>query len=428
MFDQKRRGSVVVGYDLSDEYAQISYCRMDGSDMNTVSLSRDVEQYCIPVCLFKRSEVNQWFAGAEAVNYSEMDEGELVWDLWSKALIGDKIRVISEEFDPLSLLTLYVKRTLNLLTGLVDKNTVAGLMFTVPDLSPRAIEVLNIVTSAVDFEVLKAGFLSREESIFYYVTSGERDLWKYDVAVFDYHGDVMDSYRFFENKITKPVVAFVEKTTRNMPDGSDDIKDEEFLKTFRELTDGHVVTCGYLIGDGFNGQWCRESLKELCRNRRTFRGNNLYSRGACFAMIDRLRGLRPEDKDIVFLGRDKLKANIGMDVVRKGKDSYLALLNGGDGWFDAKKTVDIILDKGNSFTLTVTPLDGRNVRKIEIVLDGLKEHEPKTVRIRLEAFMESEDCLRINMTDLGFGEFSPGSDQLFTQKIQLSDNEKEEDA
>ena len=42
--------------------------------------------------------------------------------------------------------------------------------------------------------------------------------------------------------------------------------------------------------------------------------------------------------------------------------------------------------------------------------------------------MESEDCLRINMTDLGFGEFSPGSDQLFTQKIQLSDNEKEEDA
>ena len=95
-------------------------------------------------------------------------------------------------------------------------------------------------------------------------------------------------------------------------------------------------------------------------------------------------------------------------------------MDGGENWFDSKKSVDVILDKGNSFTVTITPLDGRGVRHIEIVLDGLKEHEPKTVRLRIETLMESEDVMRLNVTDLGFGDFFPASNQLFTRTISLT--------
>ncbi len=145
-------------------------------------------------------------------------------------------------------------------------------------------------------------------------------------------------------------------------------------------------------------------------------------------MIDRLSNKRPEEKARVFLGDDKLKSNIGMDVIRNGEDSYLALLNGGENWFDSKKSVDLIIDSGNSFTVTITPLDGRNVRRVEIVLDGLKEHEPKTIRIRVEAFMETEDMLRFNVTDMGFGDFYPGSGQLFTKTISLLERDDSDHA
>ena len=88
--------------------------------------------------------------------------------------------------------------------------------------------------------------------------------------------------------------------------------------------------------------------------------------------------------------------------------------------------VDVILDRGNSFVLTITPLDGRNVRNVEIILDGLQEHEPKAIRIRLELVMESETELRVNVTDLGFGDFLKTTNQLFTQKIDLNPVNKDE--
>ena len=121
--------SVIVGYDLSNEYSQISYYTAGDDIAKTVSIKEGEEEYCIPLCLFKRSEVNQWFVGADAVRYSQADEGELIWQLWDRALIGEPVTVAGEQFDPISLLTLYLRRTLNILTNIVSKNSIAGIMF-----------------------------------------------------------------------------------------------------------------------------------------------------------------------------------------------------------------------------------------------------------------------------------------------------------
>ena len=169
----------------------------------------------------------------------------------------------------------------------------------------------------------------------------------------------------------------------------------------------------------------KASIGELCRGRRAFKGNNLYSRGAVYACREKL-GLCGKNAKIIFLGKDKLIANVGMEVKCGDEFKYLALLDGGENWFDSKTTVDVILDRGNSFVLTITPLDGRNVRNVEIILDGLQEHEPKAIRIRLELVMESETELRVNVTDLGFGDFLKSTNQLFTQKIDLNPVNKDE--
>ena len=121
----------------------------------------------------------------------------------------------------------------------------------------------------------------------------------------------------------------------------------------------------------------------------------------------------------LFLGKDKLKANIGMNLLRGSEESYYAILDGGESWYDAKKEFDIILDKDNTFEILITPLDGRNVRSIEIVLDGLTQREAKTTRLHLNVFMESDDRLRVCATDMGFGEFYPTTYQLFTRQIEL---------
>lgn len=406
----------VLGYDISTEYAQISYMELRDTLPETVTLTDGKEDYSIPTCLFKREEVNQWFYGKEAINYSAVEDGTMVENIWEHALVGDKLKIGDDEFEYVALLSLFIKRSLNLLRN-VPRDKIAGIMFTVPELTKRAIEVLDSVSGVLGFEDVKVSYEGRQESIYYYVIHQQKELWKQDVLVYDFSERNLKGYHFSVNRMSRPQVAIVDEKIH--PIVKNDLnRDGEFTEVVREDTETAVVSGAFLIGNGFDEEWCHDSLKELCRGRRVFRGNNLYSKGACYAARERIMN-SDMDQSLIFLGKDKLRANIGMKVVRAGKESYFAILDGGESWYDAKKEFDVILNRGNTFELIVTPLDGKNVRNIEIVLDGLTQREPKTTRLHLKVFMESDDRLRVCITDMGFGEFSPTTYQLFTKQIDI---------
>ena len=112
---KKNSGKIFVGYDLGKMVSQISFCAPDGSDAQTVSSIAGTEQYNIPTVLCKRSGVNQWFYGKEAIKYAGEEGGILVEDLLTLAERGEDVVVEGEPFDPAALLTLFVKRSLSLL-------------------------------------------------------------------------------------------------------------------------------------------------------------------------------------------------------------------------------------------------------------------------------------------------------------------------
>ena len=69
--------------------------------------------------------------------------------------------------------------------------------------------------------------------------------------------------------------------------------------------------------------------------------------------------------------------------------------------------------------MIVTPLDGRNIKTVEVELGGLPIREDRTTRLRIHIFMETENILCITATDMGFGEIVPSTNQVFTQQINL---------
>lgn len=410
---------LVIGYDLSNEYAQISFSHQNEETLQMVSLIEGAEQYNIPACLFKRNGINQWFFGKDAEAYSNVEEGFMITNLLEQALIGEEVSVEETYFDPIALLTLFVKRSLSLVGDGTLKGKIAGIMFSVPNLNGRTIAVLNQLASLLDLKETPIYFQGREESIYHFQIHQAKELWKQDVMVYDFTLHNMKSYHFFQNKHTKPVVVFVEAVTHEEAVQSETATlDMVFKGIIDRTTQGKEISSAYLIGDGFAGDWCKESLRILCHNRRVFRGNNLYSKGACYSMQERLRTER-EPAERIFLGKDKLKANVGMNVVRKQVASYLALLNGGENWYDSKKECDIILPLGNAFSIMITPLDGRNVKTVEVELQGLPMREEKTTRLHLTVSMEAENIVRIQVKDMGFGEIIPSTGQIFTQEITL---------
>lgn len=421
---------VIVGYDLGNKYSQISYCTYENSVPETLSVVAGAQNYNIPTALCKRQGISQWFYGKDAYKHADLGEGVLAEDLVEAARKGEPVLIEDEEYDSVALLTLFVKRSLTLLSMVSAPDKITALMITCEQLDARMVEILDNVVAGLDLKTKLISYQSHLESFFHYTIKQPKELWQQQVLVCDYAGERMRFFRMECNRHTTPVVAFTEQEEYPFLTGAAGIEeealreslfkqlDERFLKLTEKVCEGRMITSVYLIGEDFSEEWLKESLRFLCRGRRVFQGNNLYSKGACYGMAERLF---PGEigKNHVFLGEDKLKANIGMKLKRRGEDSYYALLDAGTGWYEARGSVDFLLEEGNSFSLVITPLNGREVKYAEVTLEGLPVRNGAFSRLHMELKMTAESSVRLSVEDMGFGELFPASHQVWTESFEV---------
>lgn len=408
---------MIIGYDLSYRYAQISYCRIGADTPQTYAPADKARQFNIPLCLFKRNSVNQWFLGREALAAKEQEEGHFLDNLFMQALQQEEVALGEESYEWIALLALFIKRSLYLPGKECRPEKVSGIMFTLPVLTEKTVELMQQLIVLLNLPECKIAFQGREESIYYYITRQPKELWRENVLIYDSNGENIIGYRFKRNQNTRPVVAFVEEKEIGRLYGDDEQKDGQFLQMVQESAKA-ADACAFLLGEGFHGEWSQDSLRLLCHNRRVFKGNDLYSKGACFGMQEKMAGKK--QTEMIFLSKDKLRTNVGMQVMRSSQESYLAVLDGGENWYDCSKEWDVILTQGNELVFTLTPLDGRNIRNVEVVLDELPKRRDKMTRLRLRATMKSSTVMEVEITDMGFGDFAPASGMRFMQQIDLS--------
>jgi hypothetical protein len=265
------------------------------------------------------------------------------------------------------------------------------------------------------------------ESFYYYMLYQDPELWKYNVMIFDYENS-LKSICLECNRKTTPCVVFINSNgypdmerMEWQPEEEDrqrqrEMLDKEFLRIARAEMEDSLFSTVYLLGDGFKDDWAQESLRYLCRNRRVFQGNNLYSRGACLAALERMEP-GEKSRNYVYLGADKLKSNVGMKVIRRGEDSYFAILDAGTNWYEACADFEVILEEGNTLDFIITPLTGEKVVDKRITLEGLPERPRNTTRLRLHIEMTAVNQVSATIEDLGFGEIFPSSGKGWEQSI-----------
>lgn len=419
-------GKLVVGYDLGEEYSQISY-RIGEDDVETLSSVAGEEQYNIPTVLCKRPGVNQWFYGKEALRCAQEDEGILVENILQLALTGEPVQIEGITFEPTALLALFMKRSLGLLSQVSSPERITALMITCEKLDGRLIEVLNQAVDSMHLKTDKVYYQSHAESFYNYVIQQSAELWRSRVLLLEYQGTRVLAHCMDCNRRTTPVVVFIESWEYNMPPyepmpEEESLRREKMERLDREFTDiasqvcrNTAVSSVYLIGEHYSEEWMKESLRNLCMGRRVFQGNNLYSKGACFSMAERLN---PSEvgKAHVFLGEDKLKSNIGMNLLDRGQESYCALLDAGVNWYEARQQFEFYVRGGNEFDLQIISLIGGESRTVRITLEDML---PGMSRMRAKLFLTGERELVVEVEDLGFGSFRPATHQMWRRQIAL---------
>lgn len=436
----EKNNKYMVGFDLGDRDAQISFCSLQQPEAATVPAVEGTKKYNIPTVLCKRKGAGQWLYGREALQVAQAGEGTIVENLFSKA-VEEKRTVIEEtEYDALTLLTLFVKKCFALFSAVAPLEKIEVLMFTARRSDERVIEVMKQVVDALGFTDTRVFFQNHEESYYYYLLHQTPEFRLSGSVILDFE-ETLRVYLLEWNRRTTPVVSFVDE--REFPECRQPVWAEDeaekalqmealdrwVLEHVTGIFQNRLIGSVFLVGSGFQEDWPDRSLQYICRGRRVFKGNNLYSKGAAFGAYEKFCPTK-EGKEHIFLGKEKLKTNIGLQVLREGKETYLALLDAGINWYDAVCGKEFYLESGDSFQVTLTPLTNvfpekeaagkYPVRYEKIDLPELPERPEGSTRLRITMNMSDAATLHIRTEDLGFGEICPGSGLAWEQDISLA--------
>ena len=423
-----KNGKVVIGLDLTDDYAQISYFFLNQDEPDTLKAFQG-EKYNIPVCLLKKSGVNQWYYGEQALRGAAENKGVVVRNLLKRAHESERITVDGTELETVALLSLFVKKCLGALSIVLNGFEIQSLMITVDEFQQKTAQIMEKLKSSIPYEKEKIFVQCHAESLFYYVMNQDKELWNRDVAVFGFRAGKLYSYLFSVNRKSLPQVVtiqreeydrFVMPSSQEMeqnPEVMFNYLDKKFLGILENFTRGKLMNTVYLIGTEFEQEWYKESVTFLSKTKRIFGGNNLYSKGACYAGKEK-QNPGNITKKYLFLGNDKLKYNIGVRTLHEGKNGVTPLLDAGINWYEINYERDFLLDEGSAFEVVATSLYGEE-KIFEMQLEGLPERPRNATRILLKIHMEDSQHLCLHVEDKGFGNFFLASGKVWDGMIEV---------
>lgn len=402
---------VYIGIDIDKDNTMLSFFHEGMKEPETVSTVIGSEHYRIKTALSKRKGMGQWYFGDDAIDKADAGIAVLVPDLYESAKENKRVTVDGEIFSARELFLIFIKKMLSLPGRLFINAPEKKITFTLDKVGMEEIELFQSIGASLFMEKEKVNLTDRRESFYYYALSQDESLYLRDVLLIDYDGTDMFSVLLSRNENTKPQVVNLVKTPLLAPRLD---RDNEFLKLCEDLVQGKAISSVYLIGEGFDGDWMKESIAYLCKNRRVFMGKNLYSKGACYA------GYIKEQKTdwpFVFIGDNELKMNLSLKVSDKNKMRFITLCTAGESWFDEKNECECILDGEPEVTVWIQKPDSREASMKVFTLTDIPERENRTTRIRINAIPESDRDIRIEIKDLGFGEIVPSSNKTWTYRL-----------
>jgi len=415
---------VIVGYDLCEDYSRISCYSYKKHEAITISPNEGNEEGLIPTVLCYRTDTRQWLFGEDAIIGAKNGSGILVKNLLSNLENDREIDIMGVKYSAQAIMDKFLRRTLTLVRDYFPTQPITKLVITVRNTKPDFVEKLYSILSLLGIGRDRAHIISHEDAYLYYALYQDRSLWMNDVGLFDYGQDGLSYYQIRINRWSKPMIASLEKH-----DFSDSLeadllqqKNADAAYVFENLANSvlykQTVTTLYFTGKGFEGGWADKVMKSLCIGRRVFYGQNLYTKGACYAAKE-LSGDK-KLQDVLLLNDDMVTCSLALRVYKDGRINEVMLLEAGELWYKAGRSYELIPDGATQLDIVQRNLMSREIIYHKIALDKFSVNTNRTSRLKIEFTCSDKASGVIKLTDLGFGEFFKGTGRSARYTIKLT--------
>lgn len=416
----ENKRSLIVGLDLCETYTQLSVINKSG-EPETINMF-------IPTALGITHSKKEWLIGEDAYECENKGEGIVIDKLLEKVSFGQEVEVLSVTFSPITLLEKYLRKCLLLLKKYFPNETIRMLCITLEDASVAIREGITTALQALGIENDRFMIQNHTQSYGFYALSQPKELWMNDIGLFEFNEDGLVYKQISLHKKTDPMLAFItckdlkeELNLKQVLDIKDDVEKERlnhyFLNISKNLLYKQYVTTLYATGKGFEGDWADKALKELCLGRRVFKGQNLYSKGACYAANLMVSG---KESNFLLVDDEIITADITLKALNDGNMSEVYLIKGVLPWYNAKSKIEFILDQCDSLYLSITDRIRHMEREEIVYLSDLPKRPNKTTRIEVLIAFINKERVKITVIDKGFGEFYPATGQVWEQEFAIN--------
>lgn len=416
---------VIVGYDLCEDYTQVSCYSYKTHEAIPISTREGNEDCLIPTALCYKTDTKQWLFGKEAYSGIKNGSGILVDKLLSRLVNDEEITILGVKYSAQAILEKFLRKTLTLVRDYFPTEPITKLVLTIRNSEPDFIEKLYNTLSLLGIGKDRAMIINHADAYLYYALYQDRSLWVNDVGLFDYNQYGLSYYQIRINRWSKPMIAGLEKKvyTDTFEYGLLKQKNGDAAYVFGNMANSalykQIVSTLYFTGDGFEGGWADQIIKGLCAGRRVFYGQNLYTKGACYAAKE-LSGDR-KLQDILLLNDDMVICSIGLRVYKDTRYTEVWLLEAGELWYKAGRSYEVIPEGASELEIIHKDLMTKEQVNNKMILDQFPIHTDRTTRLKIDFYCPDKFTGVIKITDLGFGEFFNGSGKTAELSIKLSD-------
>ena len=415
------RGGSILGLELNEEFCQISYYDREKHEPETMEAA--VDNYQIPLIL---GYVNsKWLYGKEAKHLATVDESCTISELYGKAVRQERVNFAGQIRDAVWLLAKFLRLALEKFEN-IDYIT-----FSVPKTDIDISKMLKGLGRFLEVPKERVFVQDFKESFCDYMFYQPKELWQYEAALFYCDRNEIRAYMLRRLKtvsgrgadmfVTVDEVANAQMKelaavypVLNVDKAKD--ADERFKAFIQSVFDKKVVSSVFLTGEGFENNWYPSSLKVLCNGRRAFIGNNLYSKGACYASH---RRMSEDDEMPIYLDETKMMEQVCLRMRVHGKEGWYPIVEWGSHWYESDGQWDVLLEDTSDIEIHIESLATGELQAETVSLAGLPERNDYALRLSIETMFLDENTCKIRFRDIGFGEFYPATDFQAEKTIHL---------
>lgn len=395
-----------IGIELGNAWTMVSCYGAGMKEPETKGLVTGSQSYRIPTAICKKPGISQWYL-------SEKPEGLYIEHLLERAASGEVIEA-EGEYEAKELFLIFLRKIMRMVLPGQGIGVVTKCVFSVEQVNREVTELLMECSQILGMKPEQIVIQDNKESFYAYAVSQERELWLYEVALFSCENQKVTYWEMNHDKHTAPQVSrVVEQQLGELPKESSE-RDKAFAGMIQKTLSGRIISAVYLIGDGFEGGWMKESLQQVCRGRRAFQGKNLFTKGACYAGV---MEVHPEKRETVYFCNYKTRKNICLRASDKDREYMYSLVEAGQNRYQVQKTCCILLEGEPALDVWIQS-PGKKEAVIEsLELQGLEPAEGKGCRLEVKVRGNVQENLQLTVRDIGLGELLAGSNQEWEYEI-----------